>query len=71
MILLKNGVLLLGRTEEYDKDLAAGAWFAAGYLQLRQGKHEKGISDFSKSLGLKPDHVEAYYHRGTAKLNIW
>ena len=53
-----------------DNDLAAGAWYSAGCLRVQQGEYEKAIYDFSKSLELKPDYVEAYYGRGEAWLKI-
>ena len=53
-----------------DNDLAAGAWYSVGYLRVQQAEYKKAISDFSKSLELKPDYVEAYYGRGDAWIKI-
>ena len=56
--------------EGTDSKSAAVAWFLAGSLLLQHGRYEEAISDFSKSLELKPDYVKAYYDRGDANLRI-
>ena len=67
---IKKWHSLANVVEGVNNNLAAAAWFSAGYLQRQQGEHERAISNFNKSLNLKQDYVEAYYNRGFAYLNI-
>ena len=52
--------------EKSDNNLAARAWFFAGYL-ARNKSPEDRISAYDKATRLKPDYAEAYSNRGVAK----
>lgn len=67
---IKKWHSIINIVEGIDKNLTAEAWLSIGYLRVQQGEYEKAVSNFSKSLELKPDYVEAYYGRGDARLKI-
>ena len=53
--------------EGIDNDLAARAWFSAGYLLGNPGDR---ISAYDRAISLKLDFVEAYYNRGIVKIEL-
>ena len=56
-------------TEESDKDLAAKAWFAIGYL-IPNESLEKCISAYDESIRLNPGNARTYNNRGNAKARL-
>ena len=52
-------------------ELAAQAWFTAGHLleshTSSRRKGEEAIAAYDKAIRLRPEHVEAYIHRGKVK----
>ena len=53
--------------EGSDNDLASRALVSVGYLYVKNGIGEKGLSVLNKAIDLRPDYVEAYNNRGVAK----
>ena len=56
--------------EGTDDNLAAGAWFAVGYLYMKEDEKEKAISAYDKAIHLVADFVEAYNNRGIMKFQL-
>ena len=52
--------------EGSDNDLAARAWFSAGYL-IQDEDPEDALADYAEAIRLKPDYAEAYSNRGVVK----
>ena len=50
-----------------QKAISAETYFMWGYTKYQQGDYEGAISDYTKSIRLKPDFAIAYYNRGLAK----
>ena len=56
--------------DENDKNLAARAWNSVGYLLSEQKRAEDAISAYDKATAMKADYAEAYYKRGTQRINL-
>ena len=53
--------------DETDSDLAARAWFSAGYLCVEGSLFQEAIDCLDKAVHLKPDFADALNARGVAK----
>ena len=56
--------------DENDKNLAARAWSSVGYLLSEQKRAEDAISAYDKAIEMKADYADAYYKRGTQRINL-
>ena len=50
-----------------NRSISAETYFAQGNTKVALGQYLAAISDYDKSIQLKPDLAEAYYNRGLAK----
>ena len=53
-----------------DKNLAARAWNSVGYLLSEEESAEDAISAYDKAIEMKADYADAYYKRGTQRINL-
>jgi len=55
---------------ETDKNLVARAWSSVGYLLSEAERAEEAISAYDKAIEMKTDYADAYYKRGTQRINL-
>ena len=53
--------------ERTNSDIAAGAWFAVGYLHQKEARWKKALSAYDKAIHLEQNNAKAYNNRGVVR----
>jgi tetratricopeptide (TPR) repeat protein len=67
---LKHNIELMKKLEALDLTLTPSVYKERGTIYFGQGNLEQAIDNYSNAIRLKPDDVEAYFHRGLAHQRV-